>query len=390
MAGVKSVVFVSNYFNHHQKFLADELFKILGDGYRFIATKRMNSERMALGWQQYQPEYAMCSYESDESYQQCMEKINAADVVIVGAAPETMVRQRIQNGGLTFRYSERLLKKGPELKKFLYRYVKFHRNNPRNKPVYLLCASAYTAADYARFGLFKNRAFKWGYFTEAKKYESIEGLISKKDANEILWCGRFLKLKHLEHAVQAVAKLLKDGYPCKLKIIGSGEEEANIKAQIEELGVAQNVTFIGNVSSDKVREHMEKAGVFLFTSDFNEGWGAVLNESMNSGCAVVASHAIGAAPFLIEDGKNGLLYESVNVDHLYQKIKNLLDDKKQQAALGRAAYETIVDFWNPRFAAQRFLLLSESILNGETETFERGPCSKAELLRNNWYSAEQK
>lgn len=51
------------------------------------------------------------------------------------------------------------------------------------------------------------------------------------------------------------------------------------------------------MKASEVRSYMEKADIYLFTSDFNEGWGAVLNESMNSGCAVVASHAIGSVPF---------------------------------------------------------------------------------------------
>ena len=55
---------------------------------------------------------------------------------------------------------------------------------------------------------------------------------------------------------------------------------------------------------------MEKTGIFLFTSDRQEGWGAVLNEAMNSGCAVVASHLIGAVPFLKKKKKNGLVYSS--------------------------------------------------------------------------------
>lgn len=36
------------------------------------------------------------------------------------------------------------------------------------------------------------------------------------------------------------------------------------------------VTFTGPVQSDKVRGFMERAGIFLFTSDRQEGWGAVL------------------------------------------------------------------------------------------------------------------
>ena len=61
---------------------------------------------------------------------------------------------------------------------------------------------------------------------------------------------------------------------------------------------------------------MEKSSIYLFTSNFDEGWGAVLNESMNSACAVISSHAAGATPFLISHNINGLLYTSGDVDEL--------------------------------------------------------------------------
>ena len=40
-----------------------------------------------------------------------------------------------------------------------------------------------------------------------------------------------------------------------------------------------------------------------------DGWGAVANEAMNSACALVAGHMIGAVPYLIRQGENGLIYE---------------------------------------------------------------------------------
>ena len=48
-----------------------------------------------------------------------------------------------------------------------------------------------------------------------------------------------------------------------------------------------------------------------------EGWGAVLNEAMNSGCACIASHAIGSAGFLIEHGENGFVYRDGDMDDFY-------------------------------------------------------------------------
>lgn len=130
-----------------------------------------------------------------------------------------------------------------------------------------------------------------------------------------------------------------------------------------------------------------KAGIYLFTSDRNEGWGAVLNESMKSGCAVVASHAIGAVPYLMKHRQNGLIYKSGDVDGLYKKVKYLLDNPGEQERLGCAAYETITGLWNEEVAAQRLVILSEHLLSGEKhpDLFEDGPCSRAVIVKDEWF-----
>ena len=122
-----------------------------------------------------------------------------------------------------------------------------------------------------------------------------------------------------------------------------------------------------------------------FTSDKNEGWGAVLNESMNSACAVVASDAIGAVPFLLQDGENGLCYRSCDVDDLYKKVKFLLDHEEERKVMGKNAYETVTSLWNAEVAAQRLLDLSEQILQGNKRPtlYGTGPCSKAQILKDN-------
>lgn len=126
---------------------------------------------------------------------------------------------------------------------------------------------------------------------------------------------------------------------------------------------------------------------FLFTSDFNEGWGAVLNESMNSGCAVVASHAIGSVPFLIKNGVNGLIYQDGNKEHLEMQVCSLLDDEKYRRQIGKKAYETIADMWNAENAAKRLLMLAQGLeqSKGAVSLFDDGPCSKAPIIQNNWF-----
>ena len=61
--------------------------------------------------------------------------------------------------------------------------------------------------------------------------------------------------------------------------------EQQLRQMIHDKQLDDCVSMLGAMSPEKVRDYMEAADIFLFTSDFNEGWGAVLNEAMNSSCA---------------------------------------------------------------------------------------------------------
>ena len=118
--------------------------------------------------------------------------------------------------------------------------------------------------------------------------------------------------------------------------------------------------------------------------------GAVLNESMNSGCAVVASDAIGSVPYLMQDYENGLIYKSRDVNMLFEKVKWLLDNQSFAKVFGKKAYETITTEWNAEVAAERFLNLASHILAGEKhpDLYKTGPCSKAEIIKDGWYKSK--
>lgn len=380
------IVFVSNYFNHHQKPLSDALYRLTGGEFVFISTTEMREERRLLGYSDDDTSgYVLLSYMNEENKKLAQMMIDGADVVIAGSAPEKMLKNRIKSGKTVFRYSERLHKSEPEPLKYLPRLILRNIQNPRNKPIYLLCAGAYTYADYRKYGLFRDRAYKWGYFPEVRKHD-IEKLISKKQPNSILWCGRFLDWKHPDDVIKAARRLKDEGYCFSLKMIGRGEAEDKIADTVTEYGLSDCVELIGSLPHERVREYMEKAQIYLFTSDRREGWGAVLNESMNSGCAVVASHAAGAVPYLIENGKNGSVYRSGDADMLCEKIKELLDDAEKRAKYGKNAYETVVNTWNAETAAERFMELASN-LSGSAKSFvdyESGPCSRAEIISDDW------
>lgn len=374
------VVFVSNYFNHHQKAVCDALYHRLGEQFWFVSTTTVPQARQALGYGTEQPAYVVPAYADSRFAEMAQHLIDNADVVIMGSAPESMIRNRIRAGRLVFRYSERPLKEGFSLLKYFPRLIKWHGRNPMTKPVYMLCASAYTAPDYTKFGLFRNRCYKWGYFPETKRYEEIHALMDSKEPASILWVGRMISWKHPDDAVEIARRLQQEGYRFSLNMIGIGTLEQQLRECVEAYGLMNCVRIQGAMKPEEVRSCMEKAGIFLFTSDKQEGWGAVLNESMNSGCAVVGSDAIGAVPYLIRHGENGLIYPSGDVDALYRQVKYLLDHPAEQRQLGIGAYRTITESWNAETAAERFLNLAERILSGDLrpEIYEDGPISKHE------------
>ena len=355
--------------------------KITDGKFTFIETGEMPRDRVKLGWKEEEKPGFVVKYNSG-----LLTSINEADVVIFGAAPYSLIKERILDDKLTFVYSERIFKTNFSWIKKLYYTWFYTKRYPRKKKVFLLSASAFSYVDYYTLHTMKNKAYKWGYFPAVKQYDDIKKIVDNKTEASILWVGRLINLKHPELSLRVAEKLKNDGYKFVLDIIGNGEMEENLKDLAEEKGLSGCVNFLGSMGPNEVREHMEKAQIFLFTSDFNEGWGAVLNESMNSACAVVASHAIGSVPFLIKDGQNGIIYKNEDDEDLYKKVKNLLDHPEKCKGLGTNAYLTLRDCWNAGVATKRLIELVDDIQKeGKSDRFKDGPCSKAKIVRNNWY-----
>ena len=155
---------------------------------------------------------------------------------------------------------------------------------------------------------------------------------------------------------------------------------------IKKYNLENEVRLIGAVSSDKVRNYMLDSDICMITSDRREGWGAVVNESMNSGCAVVACKNIGAVPSLIEDGISGLTFLDCDWARMKEHIIHLIMNPSERKRIGEMAYHRIVDTWNANVAANNLLKLIDSIQEGYDNPVIEGPCSPAPIqLRKSKY-----
>lgn len=380
---------ISNYINHHRIPISDELYGQLGDDFTFIQMQPMEEERVKMGWQDAFADipYLKCYYEDPEN---CQKIIDDSDVVIFGGVEdESCIQNRIMQKKVIIRGSERLYREGQWKAISPRGLIKKYKDHTRLRkyPVYLLCHGGYVASDFHIVRAYPEKMFRWGYFTKVKEY-NIEQLFQKKkhidnNGNEILkllFAGRFMKLKHPEYAIEAARLFKEKGISFQLDMVGDGEQKETLEALSKQYGLEENIVFHGFQNPEKVREFMEEANIFFFTSNHLEGWGAVLNESMNSGCAVVAGAGIGAVPFLIQNGKNGITYADENLDMFLEQVNKLINDKELLYRLGENAYQTITSLWTPELAAHRLLAFCKAILDGKMLTYEEGPLSKAPIL----------
>ena len=277
------IAFYSNYLTHHQLPFCLEMVKLLGDDFKFIATEKIDEERLQLGYEDLNSKYPFVinAYKGELEDERALRLAKESDVALFGSAPEKYLIERMKENKLSFRYTERPLKKG-RLKLFnphvLNTMLHLHTRYAWKK-LYLLCASAYTAKDCGLVGGYWKKAYKWGYFPEIRQYREEE-FIHLKENNEvprIVWAGRFIPWKHPEYALQVAKKLKDDGYQFCMDIIGTGTLDKQLREQAESLQITDVVNFLGAMSPTSVRQHMEQADVYLFTSNRQEGWGAVLN-----------------------------------------------------------------------------------------------------------------
>lgn len=393
--GKMQIVFLTNFLTPHQIDLYRSFISNKSIEFYFIECVETDKTALPIGWRSETDmlDNLVTYGQLHKDFKHYRDLIDSSDAVIIGSAPDSLIENRLKLNKLTFKYAERFYKTGFKASGYLRNMLAawLHHGRFQKYPLYMLCASAYTAADCAKFGNYKNRCYKWGYFPELKKYDGIKALIENKAENSLLWAGRLIDFKHPELALRVAKRLMKDGYSFKLNIIGTGELEEKLRTQIKQEDLEDCVCLLGQMRPEKVREYMEQSEIFLFTSDRNEGWGAVLNEAMNSACAVVAGSAIGSVPFLIKDGENGFIYEDGNTDGLYERVKYLLDNDTVRENVSVNAYNTIINEWNAENAARKFVGLAQSLLDTPENPciYENGVCSKAEYLKDNWYSVKE-
>lgn len=122
----------------------------------------------------------------------------------------------------------------------------------------------------------------------------------------ILHIGRFCEVKNHKGLVQAF-EIFHRKYPNSiLQLIGDGELREEIQALVNEVGLSENVEFLG--LQDKVYEYLCEADIFTLPSLY-EGIPMTIIEAMATGLPIVATN-VGGIPDMLVDGESALLTET--------------------------------------------------------------------------------
>lgn len=163
-------------------------------------------------------------------------------------------------------------------------------------------------------------------------------------ADEILAVGRLVEKKGFHILIEALRILAAEGRPIRCRIVGAGEEEADLRAQIAACGL-HGVTLSGPMPQEAIKAAMRGAAALgcpcVVGEDGNrDGMPTVLLEAMALGLPCIGSDVTGI-PELIGDGETGLIAPEGDAPALARAIARLLDDPALRLRLSTAARRVI-------------------------------------------------
>lgn len=201
----------------------------------------------------------------------------------------------------------------------------------------------------ANLNLNKNPFFcPSGVPDEIIKKIAINEVIKTKKENSFVYIGRLVKYKRVDTIIKAISLLDRSVF-FSLHIIGTGNEENNLRKLSEAFSLEERVKFDCAISRIEVFNEFAKAECFIMVSE-NETFGMTYIEAMLMGCITIASKG-SAMERIIHDGINGFLCEAGNEQELFSIIAKImkmeLDSKKK---IMIAAHNTALEYADSRIA----------------------------------------
>ena len=163
---------------------------------------------------------------------------------------------------------------------------------------------------------------------------------------------------------------------CRLRLAGHGfEADGPAVRWASGRGLTAGVEFLGHLSHAAViAEIRERADVFVHPT-LEESFGSSILEAMSQRVPVVAGIRSGAVPWILDEGRAGLLVDVASADALGRGMERLMDDEGLRSRLASAGFERARGEFSLAAVADRFLELLERVRHEQgVPSLERSPC----------------
>lgn len=204
---------------------------------------------------------------------------------------------------------------------------------------------------------------------EASKFANATPTSNK--VPRILFLGRLDYEKHIHNLLAAVAKLPSE-LNTQVEIVGDGGERKSLEQLAIQLGISNQVKFLGHITEEELPKAYERATLFAMPS-IAELQSIATMEAMASGRPVVAADAM-ALPHLVHDGDNGYLFPPDDVDAFADRLLRILTaDKKELARLSENSLYLIQSH-----DIERTLKIFEGLYRGDKDAVKTSDDNRAE------------
>ncbi|MEY4611186.1 MAG: hypothetical protein RL246_1505 [Bacteroidota bacterium] len=189
----------------------------------------------------------------------------------------------------------------------------------------------------------------------------------------LMHTSNFRKVKRIEDIIRVFAKVQKQ-IPSKLLLVGDGPERSGIEALCRDLGVYQDVRFLGKL--DTIEEALSLADLFLLTSE-KESFGLAALEAMACEVPVISSNA-GGIPEVNIHGETGFVSQIGDIDDMVKNAVAILSDPVLHKKMKKKALERAQEFdikkilplyerYYEKIVGQSWRFPNPKLLDGDTE-----------------------
>lgn len=176
-----------------------------------------------------------------------------------------------------------------------------------------------------------------------------------------LYVGRITQRKGIKTLLEACSLLKTQGYQdYSLLIVGEGDQRQELEQFIEEKELKTQITWVGWVDYQSIGAYFQQTDVFVFPT-FEDVWGMVVPEAMVFGKPILCSQGA-AALELMEDGKNGYIFDPQNPQQLATVMAQFLDHPELISTMGTRSQELIANY-TPQSAAKAFAEVADWVLD---------------------------